>query len=82
VAPLNLQNHQLESLIAVPMETFTKQEIDEVKEKRKKLNRFTSNYESALSKASQIKKIPSLKTLEVLRNNGGSNLCGNSTHVR
>ncbi len=56
---------QLENLIAVPMETFTKQEIDEVKEKRKKVNRAGSNYESALSKASQIKKTPSLRTLEV-----------------
>jgi Arf-GAP/coiled-coil/ANK repeat/PH domain-containing protein len=58
-------NLQLENLILQPMETFCKEEIDEVKEKKKKYVRSSSSLESALSKAAQIKRAPTMKTLEV-----------------
>eukprot|EP01118_Nematostelium_gracile_P018487 TRINITY_DN8212_c0_g1_i2.p1 TRINITY_DN8212_c0_g1~~TRINITY_DN8212_c0_g1_i2.p1 ORF type:complete len:534 (+),score=139.48 TRINITY_DN8212_c0_g1_i2:101-1702(+) len=58
-------NLQIENLILQPMETFCKEEIDEVKEKKKKYVRASSSLESALGRAAQVKRTPTLKTLEV-----------------
>jgi predicted nucleic acid-binding Zn-ribbon protein len=47
---------QTEDLLSVPMENFIKQEIEEVREKKKKFERARSSFDAALSKASHMKK--------------------------
>eukprot|EP01119_Soliformovum_irregulare_P025849 TRINITY_DN9675_c0_g1_i1.p1 TRINITY_DN9675_c0_g1~~TRINITY_DN9675_c0_g1_i1.p1 ORF type:complete len:747 (+),score=228.32 TRINITY_DN9675_c0_g1_i1:245-2242(+) len=56
---------QLENLITIPLETFQKTEIDNVKEKRKKFTKVNQTYEDALARASQMKKRPTIKSAEI-----------------
>lgn len=56
---------QLENLITVPMDTFQKTELDNVREKRKKFEKTSQGYDGALSKVSQIKKRTTIRTIEV-----------------
>eukprot|EP01114_Cavostelium_apophysatum_P020833 TRINITY_DN7092_c0_g1_i1.p1 TRINITY_DN7092_c0_g1~~TRINITY_DN7092_c0_g1_i1.p1 ORF type:complete len:501 (+),score=147.87 TRINITY_DN7092_c0_g1_i1:123-1625(+) len=54
---------QMESVMCIPMEEFV-QQVEESKEKKKKVDRASVQYETVLSKASQMKKSEVMKTAE------------------
>ena len=49
---------QMNTLLTNPMESFSKKEMEDLKDKKKKFERSFSNYDSALSKASSVKRKP------------------------
>lgn len=57
----------MENLISLPIDNFIKNEVEEVKERRRKYDKASSQYNSALSKLSGLKKkeINALRTMEV-----------------
>lgn len=58
---------QMENLITIPIQNFVKHGLDDIKERRKKFEKMSSRYDSALAKASQIKKntTNALKDMEI-----------------
>jgi len=47
---------QMNTLLTSPMESFSKKEMEDLKEKKKKFERSFNNYDSALSKLSSVKR--------------------------